>query len=110
MNRKFLTTSILAVGTAMATIAPAYAGGWSYTGPHGAYVTHWGPGPYHGPCCYGGRVAAGAIAGLAVGTAVGVAVASHPAYVAPPVVYAPPPVVYVAPAPVVYAPGYYVAP
>lgn len=105
MIRRLFLCSSLAAAAMIAAGAPAHAGGWTYTGPHGgtATFTHWGGyyGRYH-PCCYGGGVAAGAVAGLAVGTAVGVAAASRPAYVAPPaVVYAPPP-------PVVYAaPGYY---
>jgi hypothetical protein len=107
MIRRITLTSLVAAATAMAAIAPAYAGTWTYTGPHGAVVNHWGPGPHYwgsGPCCYGGAVAAGAIAGLAVGTVVGAAAASRPVYVAPPpVVYAPPPVVY-APGPYYYAP------
>lgn len=113
MLRKLALISLLIAGTAAAAVSPAYARDWTYTGPHGATVTHWGwgPGPRHwgpGPCCYGGRVAVGAVAGLAVGTAVGVAAAARP--VPPPVVYAPPPVVYAAP-PVVYAPGgYYYVP
>jgi len=100
MIRKLMLSSVVAAGLGMAAVSPARAGGWTYTGPHGAWVTHWGwgHGPHWGPgpCCYGAGVAAGAIAGLAVGTAVGVA-AAHP-----PAVYAPPPVV--------YAPGYYYAP
>ncbi|HUC18501.1 MAG TPA: hypothetical protein VMA37_12540 [Acetobacteraceae bacterium] len=106
MVRKFVLASILCAGTAVAAV-PAHA--W-YGGPY-----------YRPPCCYGGAVAAGAVAGLAVGTAIGVAAASHPAYVvpppvvyapAPPVVYAPPPVVYppphvvYVPPPVVYVPAY----
>ncbi len=104
MMRNLILTSLLAVGTVVAT-APAYAGGWTYSGPHGANVTRWGGPGYgywgHGPCCFGGGVAVGAAAGLAVGTAVG-AVAARPV-VPPPIVYAPPSVV--------YAPGgYYYVP
>jgi hypothetical protein len=92
--------SMVAAGTAGIAM-PANARGWTYTGPHGATVTHWGGprGGYwgRGPCCFGG----GVVAGLAVGTAVGAAVARP--VVPPPVVYAPPPVV--------YAPGgYYYVP
>ena len=81
--RKLALTSLLLAGTATVAGSPAYAREWTYTGPHGRTVTHWGwgPGPHWGPgpCCYGAGVAAGAVAGLAVGTAVGVA-AARPAY------------------------------
>ena len=110
MIRKFLMASTIACATACTGVA--YAGTWTYTGPHGgtATVTHWGGPGYrgYGPCCYGRGVAAGAVAGLAVGTAVGVAAASHPVYAAPPVVYAAPPVVY-APGGYYYTGGYYYA-
>ena len=112
MIGRTILASLLLAGTVASAVTPAHAGGWTYTGPHGrtvsAWGTAWGTGPHGwgpGPCCYGGGVAAGAIAGLAVGTAVGVAAASRPV-VPPPVVYAAPPVVYAAP-PVVYAPGHY---
>jgi len=101
MLRKIMVPSLVVAGTAMAAASPAYARGWTYTGPHGATVTHWGGRP--GPCCFAGGVAAGAVAGLAIGTAVGVAAAARPVV--------PPPVVYSAPPPVVYAPGgYYYVP
>jgi hypothetical protein len=105
MIGRTVLASLLLAGTVASAVTPAYAGGWTYTGPHGrtvsAWGAGWGTGPHGwgpGPCCYGGGVAAGAIAGLAVGTAVGVAAASRPVV--------PPPVVYAAP-PVVYAPGHY---
>jgi len=109
MIRKLMLSAVVVGGMGLYAASPASARGWTYTGPHGATVTHWGwghgphwgwgPGPHWGPgrCCYGAGVAAGAVAGLAVGTAVGLAAAAHP-----PVVYAPPPVV--------YAPGYYYVP
>jgi hypothetical protein len=100
MLRKLVLTSLLVAGAAAAAVSPADARGWTYTGPHGATITHWGS----GPCCYRGGVAVGAIAGFAVGTAVGVAAAARPV-LPPPVVYAPPPVVYAPP--VIYAPGAY---
>lgn len=78
------------------------------TGPNGqtftSTATHgspgsWGPPAPTGPCCYGGNVAAGVIAGAAVGTAAGVAATSAAANAPPPPpAYPPPPVVY-APAP-----------
>lgn len=94
MDRKPLLTGLLGCALLLGAASPALANGWVYTGPHGAVVQHWGPGPYH-PCCgySGGAVAAGAVAGLATGVAIGAA--AHPA---------PPPQVYVAPAPVVVAP------
>jgi hypothetical protein len=102
MLRKIMVTSLVVAGLPTAAASPAYARGWTFTGPHGATISHWGPGPHWGPCCFGGGVAAGAVAGLAVGTAVGVAATARPV-VPPPVVYAAPPVVYP-------PPGYYYVP
>lgn len=89
MMRRLMLASALSAGVAPAVVTPAEAGTWTYTGPRGgtATVNHWGgPGSWgRGPCCYGGGVAAGAVAGLAAGTAVGIAAA------APPVVDAPAP-------------------
>jgi hypothetical protein len=116
MNRKPILAGLLSCAFLLGAAAPALANGWTYTGPHGATVHHWGPAPYpyhpypYHPCCgYGaGAVAAGAVAGLATGLAIGAA--THP--VPPPVYVAPAPVV-VAPAPVVVVPPprpVYVAP
>lgn len=116
MNRKPLLASLLGCTLLLGATAPAMANGWTYYGPHGGSVTHWGPGPYHSCCAYGaGAVAAGAIVGLATGLAIATAhpVPPPPVYVAPvPVVVAPAPVVITAPPrPIYVAPGaYYYAP
>ena len=40
MLRKIMVTSLVVAGLATAAASPAYARGWTFTGPHGATISH----------------------------------------------------------------------